>query len=487
MKPYELTYTDARKLMESGELSSRELIESVLGRIAEVDGSVRAYLALADADAALAAAGRIDDARARGETLGPLAGHPVAVKDNIATRGVPTTAGSRALDGYVPPFDATAVERLRIAGAVLIGKTNLDEFAMGSSCENSAFGTTRNPWDLERVPGGSSGGSAAAVAAGESSLALGSDTGGSVRQPAGFCGVVGLKPSYGRVSRYGLVAFASSLDQIGAMARDVDGAAALLSAIAGADPRDSTTAPLDVPDYTTTGAADLRGVRLGVPTEYFSDGLDAEVERLVRGAIDVMAGLGAQIVEISLPTTPYGIAAYYLVADAEASSNLARYDGVKYGFRSPGASDLRSMYSRTRGGAFGAEVKRRIMLGTYVLSAGYYDRYYRKAQQVRALIARDLRRVFDAVDAIVTPTSPTTAFRIGERIDDPLSMYLSDVYTVPASLAGVPAVSLPCGTSSAGLPVGVQMVADSFQEAELLRMARAYEAAAALPSSLPVF
>lgn len=484
MKPYELTYKEARQSLESRELSSRELTESVLERIGHVDGDVRAYLGVADPADALAAAGRVDDARARGEPLGPLAGHPVAVKDNIATRSIRTTAGSLLLEDYVPPFDATAVERLRNAGAIVIGKTNLDEFGMGSSCENSAFGPTRNPWDLDRVPGGSSGGSAAAVAAGEGSLALGSDTGGSVRQPSGFCGVVGLKPSYGRVSRYGLLAFASSLDQIGVISSDVAGAAALLWAIAGVDPRDSTSEPAEVPEAGVAPRDDLRGVRLGVPVEYFSEGLNGDVEALVREAIDVMAALGAEIVEVSLPSTRYGIAAYYLLADAEASSNLARYDGVNYGLRAEGAADLRSMYADTRD-RFGREVKRRIMLGTYVLSAGYYDRYYRKAQQVRAVVARDFSRVLSGVDAIVTPTSPTAAFRIGERIEDPLSMYLSDVYTVPASLAGLPAVSLPCGREPGGLPVGLQMVAGRFREAELIGMAGAYERGAGLERSLP--
>lgn len=484
MRPYELTYADARRSLESRELSSRELTESVLERIGDVDGRVGAFLTVVDADSALKAARQVDEARVRGESLGPLAGHPVAVKDNIVTRGIATTAGSRLLEGYVPPYDATAVSRLRAAGAVLVGKTNLDEFGMGSSCENSAFAVTRNPWDLERVPGGSSGGSAAALAAGEVALALGSDTGGSVRQPAGFCGVVGLKPTYGRVSRYGLVAFASSLDQIGVMSSDVEGAAALLSVISGRDPMDSTSASAESVDSTAPAAGDLRGTRLGVPTEYFSEGLDGEVEALVRGAIDVLAGLGAEIVDVSLPTTRYGIAAYYLLADAEASANLARYDGVKYGPRSSGSGGVRSMYSETRA-RFGAEVKRRIMLGTFVLSAGYYERYYRLAQQIRAMIADDFSRALREVDALVTPTSPTTAFRVGERIDDPLLMYLSDVYTVPASLAGVPAVSLPCGAGSGGLPVGVQIIADGFGERELLRIARAYEAASAPPRSLP--
>ncbi|MCK4410063.1 MAG: Asp-tRNA(Asn)/Glu-tRNA(Gln) amidotransferase subunit GatA, partial [Candidatus Eisenbacteria sp.] len=413
-----------------------------------------------------------------GTSPGALCGVPVAVKDNISIRGLATTCGSRMLESYVPPYDATAVTRLRDAGAVIIGKTNMDEFAMGSSNENSAFGPTRNPWDVSRVPGGSSGGSAAAVAAGEVPLALGTDTGGSVRQPAGFCGVVGVKPTYGRVSRYGLVAFASSLDQIGTMSRDVAGAAALLEAIAGEDPRDSTTAAEPVPRFLADAGADLKGVAVGVPDEYFADGLDPSVAEKVRDAVGIIRSLGAKVQTISIPHLRFGIAAYYLVADAEASANLARYDGVRYGHRSDHVKTLDDLYRMSRSEGFGAEVKRRIMLGTYALSAGYYDQYYLKAQKARTLLVRDFERAFESVDAVVAPTSPTTAFALGERVHDPVSMYLSDIYTVPVNLAGLPALSVPCGFAASGLPVGLQIMVDKFREPVMFRVARAYERAA---------
>ena len=487
MKLYELTFSQIRAGLLEGDFSSRELAESVLDRIERVEPAVSAFVTVRDRGEVLAEAGKADDGRAAGERQGALSGIPVAVKDNICTRRLATTCGSRMLESYVSPYDATAVLRLKDAGAIVVGKTNMDEFAMGSSTENSAFRATRNPWDTARVPGGSSGGSAAAVAAGEVPLALGSDTGGSVRQPAGFCGVVGAKPTYGRVSRYGLVAFASSLDQIGTMSRDVAGAAALLEVIAGEDPRDSTTAAESVPHLLGGSERDLTGMSVGVPDEYFADALDPLVAESVREAVEVIRSLGAKVLTISIPHLESGIAAYYLVADAEASANLARYDGVKYGHRSDHAGDLESLYKMSRSEGFGAEVKRRIMLGTYALSAGYYDQYYLKAQKVRTLLARDFERAFESVDAIVAPTSPTTAFALGERVHDPVSMYLSDVYTVPVNLAGLPALSVPCGLSASGLPVGLQIVVDKFREPVMFRVAQAYERAAGafpVPSGL---
>ena len=402
---------------------------------------------------------------------------PIAIKDVICIQGSLTTCGSRILEGFVAPYDATVTEKLRHAGAIFIGKTNLDEFAMGSSTENSAFIKTRNPWDLDRVPGGSSGGSAAAVAAGLCAGALGTDTGGSIRQPASFCGVVGIKPTYGRVSRFGLVAFASSLDQIGPITRDVEDAAIMLQAIAGYDPGDSTSVDLPVPDYRAALKEPIRGLRLGIPREYFIEGTDPEVAEAVRNAISTCRELGAQIVDISLPHTEYGIAAYYIIAPAEASSNLARYDGVKYGHRAQGARDLIEMYRKSRSQGFGAEVKRRIMLGTYVLSAGYYDAYYRKASQVRTLIRRDFLEAFEKCDAILAPVSPIPAFKIGEKFDDPLQMYLSDVFTLPASLAGIPGISVPCGFTSEKLPIGLQILGPHFREELILRIAYQFEQA----------
>jgi aspartyl-tRNA(Asn)/glutamyl-tRNA(Gln) amidotransferase subunit A len=480
MKLHELTFSEIRDGLSAGTFSARDLVESAIDRIESVDSSLNAFIRVREREDALAEAGEIDAARVRGGKLGPLAGIPVAVKDNISTRGLGTTCASRILAGYDPPYDATAVERLRDAGAIVVGKTNLDEFAMGSSNENSAYGPVRNPWDSSRVPGGSSGGSAAAVAAGEVVLALGTDTGGSVRQPAGFCGIVGVKPSYGRVSRYGLVAFASSFDQIGTMSRDVEGAGELLAAISGADPRDATASEVDVPQYTGPVTGDLRGVRIGIPQELIGKGVDAEVAEAVQSAADAMRSLGADVDTLSLEYSEHGVASYYLIADAEASSNLARYDGVKYGHRALEADSLDEVIAKTRSEGFGAEVKRRIMLGTYALAAGYYDDYYLRAQRVRSLIVEDFTRAFERFDAIMTPTSPTPAFHLGEHVNDPLAMYLSDVFTVLANLAGIAALSMPCGLSSAGLPIGLQIMVDRFMEPTMFRIAREYEAASDL-------
>jgi aspartyl-tRNA(Asn)/glutamyl-tRNA(Gln) amidotransferase subunit A len=462
-------------LLETGEVSSRELVAEALDR-AEAEGrELGAVLAIADRAEALAAADEADRLRLKGRHGSPLAGIPVVVKDNIAARGFPTTAGSKLLRDYVGPRDATAVARVRRAGAIVVAKANLDEFGMGSSNENSAFGPVRNPWDPERVPGGSSGGSAAAVAAGIAPLALGSDTGGSVRQPASHCGIVGVKPSYGRVSRYGLVAFASSLDQIGPMSRDVAGAAALLSVIAGRDPLDATSSPTPVGEYAGTGGDDAAGLRIGLPEEYLGEGTDASVQAAVRGAARALEERGGALVPLSLPTSRYGVAAYHVLADAEASSNLARYDGVRYGAAPSDARDQDELVVRARTEGFGPEVRRRIVLGTFVLSAGYRDRYYRTALSVRSLIAADFEAAFSSVDALLTPVAPTPAFRIGERTDDPLTMYLSDVFTVPASLAGVAAASVPWSLSPEGLPVGVQIIVGRHREPTLFRLARVIE------------
>jgi len=476
------TIRDVRESVRSGARSAVDVCRNALARVSASDSALRAFHTVA-ADRALARAADLDRDRSRWRTA-PLAGVPVALKDNLCTRGVKTTAASKILESFVPPYNATVVERLERAGAVVIGKTNCDEFAMGSSTENSAFGPTQNPWGIGRAPGGSSGGSAAAVAARMTPLALGSDTGGSIRQPAAFCGIVGLKPTYGRVSRYGLLAFASSLDQIGPMTLTVHDAAIALNVIAGGDTADATSASEPVPDYTAALTGDVRGGTIGVPWKLFGEaaGIDAEVMTAFRAALETLAARGATIVDIDLPHARHAIAVYYLVATAEASSNLARYDGVRYGLRAPGA--LESMYARTRAIGFGAEVKRRIMLGTYVLSAGYYDAYYLKAQQVRTLIARDYGRAFEGVDVVAMPTSPTPAFRIGERVADPLQMYLADVFTVSANLAGLPAISVPCGfatpelgatSSEGGLPIGLQLTGRRFDEATLLRFADAYE------------
>ncbi len=464
-------------MFTAGEVTACEIVRAYSLRINQVEPKLKAYVTLTK-DSAMAQA-EVLDATLKGwrKTL-PLMAMPLAIKDNICTEGVLTTCASRSLGTFVPPYDATVIARLREQGYFLLGKTNLDEFAMGSSTENSAFGPSRNPWNLAHVPGGSSGGSAAAVAADECAAALGSDTGGSIRQPAAFCGVVGLKPTYGRVSRYGLVAFASSLDQVGPITKDVADAAALLNVIAGHDPRDSTSADVPVPDYTRElKKKDLKKLRIGVPQQYFAEGLDPEVEAAVRAAIEVMKDLGGEIKDVDLPTTDKAIATYYLIATAEASSNLARYDGVKYGLRSKQTKDLLEMYMKTRQEGFGPEVKRRIMLGTYALSAGYYDAYYGKAQAVRTLIKRDFDAAFQEADLIVTPVTPTPAFKLGEKLQDPLQMYLSDIYTISVNLAGNPAISVPCGFSKAGLPIGLQLVGRPFEEDVVIRGAHAYEQA----------
>ncbi|HWG45578.1 MAG TPA: Asp-tRNA(Asn)/Glu-tRNA(Gln) amidotransferase subunit GatA [Gemmataceae bacterium] len=470
------TASELLALLSHREISAEELTNQFLQTIRQRDPQVRAFLHVDEEDA-LQQARNVDARRQRGEALGPLAGVPVAIKDVLCTRGLPTTCGSKMLQNYRPPYDAHVISRLREADAVLIGRTNMDEFAMGSSTENSAYQITRNPWDLERIPGGSSGGSAAAVAAGETPLALGSDTGGSIRQPASLCGIVGLKPSYGRVSRFGLVAFASSLDQIGPFSHDVTDAALLLDAIAGHDPRDSTSVDRPAPACAQNVEKPFTPLTLGIAREHFEKGLDPEVERSVRAALKVYEGLGAKIEEVSLPHSPYAVAAYYLVATAEASSNLARYDGVHFGHRATGHTDLIDMVCRSRGEGFGAEVKRRIMLGTYALSSGYKDAYYLKALKVRRLIHDDFAKVFARCDALVGPTSPTPAFRIGERSTDPLAMYLADIYTISANLAGLPGISIPCGFTSAGLPIGLQILAAPFEEEKMLRIARMHERA----------
>ena len=471
----ELTIHELAERFRRGDATPTQAAREYLDRIAALDPRVKAYLTVTG-EAALLRAAEADARFKSGSPRGPLDGVPLGVKDVFCTRGVRTTCGSKILEGFVPPYDATVVARLLGAGAVILGKLNMDEFAMGSSTENSAYFTTRNPWDLSRVPGGSSGGSAAAVAADLAAAALGTDTGCSIRQPAAFCGNVGLKPTYGRVSRFGLVAFASSLDQVGPFAKDVLDAALMLQAVAGHDPMDSTSAAIPVPDYAAELGRGVRGLRVGIPAEYFIEGLDAEVEAAVRAAVETLKGLGAKTESVSLPHSEYGLAAYYLIAPAECSSNLARYDGVKYGLRVPGARDLIDMYSRTRGAGFGAEVKRRVMLGTYALSAGYYDAYYGKAQKVRTLVQRDFQKAFESVDVIVAPTTPSAAFKMGEK-EDPLSMYLNDVFTIPVNLAGLPGLSVPAGFTKSGLPVGLQIIGKAFDEATLLRTAKAYEAA----------
>ena len=467
------TVAGVRAALQAKKVSARELAAEFYGRIDRRDGELNAFLTLSP-ERAHAQAGRIDAAVARGETLPPLAGVPIAIKDVISTLGIRTTCGSKILESYVPPYDATAVERLDRAGAVFLGKTNCDEFAMGGSNENSAYGPVRNPVAPDRVPGGSSGGSAAAVAAGLAVAALGTDTGGSIRQPGAYCGVPGLMPTYGRVSRYGLVAFASSLDKIGPLAANVADAAAVMAVIAGHDANDSTSAAVPVPDYAAELEKPVQGLRIGVPEDYFGAGLDPEVKEKVQAGIALLERLGCRRIPLQMPHTDYAIAAYYIIATAEASSNLARYDGVRYGLRVPG-STLVEMYRRTRERGFGPEVKRRIMLGTYALSAGYYDAYYLRAQKVRALIARDFADAFQKVDAIVTPTSPTPAFRLGEKTSDPLQMYLADIYTVTGSLAGVPGISVPCGKTEAGLPVGMQILTPHFSESRVLQIASAFE------------
>ena len=472
----QFTIAAIREGLRAKRFSARELAAEAL-RLAEAENeSSGVFLSLAP-ERALAAADRVDSALAAGADAGPLAGVPLAVKDVIMTAGEKTTCASRALEDFVAPYDATAVAAAERAGAVIVGKTNCDEFAMGSSNENSAFGPVRNPVDPERVPGGSSGGSAAAVAGGYTPIALGSDTGGSIRQPASFCGTVGVMPTYGRVSRYGLVAFASSLDHIGPFSRTVKDSAALLGAVAGGDPFDSTAAAAPVPDYAGGLDAPVAGLKIGIPAEYFAEGLEAEVGARVLAGIEKLKGLGCEAVDISLPHTRYAVASYYLICTAEASSNLARYDGVRYSRRSERDGTLRDMYRDSRAEGFGPEVTRRIILGTYVLSAGYYDAYYRKAQEVRSLIARDFAQAFERVDAIVSPVSPFPAFKLGEKLGDPLQMYLSDIYTITGSLAGIAGMSVPCGRSAAGLPIGMQILVDHFREPTMLSLGHAFEQA----------
>ena len=472
MSLYEKPAHVLHDMLARNEISARELTEDVLSRMDAVEGDVGAYL-LETREGALAQADAVDAKRAAGEKIPFLAGIPGAVKDNICTIGVRTTAASKILENFVPPYDATVMTKLYAEDAVILGKTNLDEFAMGGSTENSAFQPTHNPWDTARVPGGSSGGSAAAVASGTAIWALGSDTGGSIRQPASFCGIVGLKPTYGRVSRYGLMAYASSLDQIGPLTRDVTDAAHLLNVIAGHDPMDSTASRADVPDYTQALRADVKGLKIGLPKEYFIDGMDQEVEASVRKAIADMEAMGAEVREISLPHTDYAVSTYYLIAPAEAATNLERYDGVSYGARVDG-EDLVDMMTRTRTEKFGAEVKRRILIGNYALSAGYYDAYYLKALKVRTLIQQDFTRAFEQVDVVMTPTAPTPAYRIGE-MTSPLQMYLQDISTVPLNLAGLPGISVPCGFTAAGLPIGLQIIGRPLAEETILRAAFAYE------------
>jgi aspartyl-tRNA(Asn)/glutamyl-tRNA(Gln) amidotransferase subunit A len=471
-----LTLLEASKKLSAKEFSATDLAKAYLARIEALEPKVHAFVTV-DPEGALKQAAAADALLAAGKG-GPLTGIPLAIKDNLSTNGLRTTCSSKMLEPYVPPYDATVVERLRSAGAVFVGKANLDEFAMGSSTENSAFGVTHNPWGLDRVPGGSSGGSAAAVAANFCLGALGSDTGGSIRQPASLCGIVGLKPTYGRVSRYGLIAFASSLDQVGPMARTVADSAALSQAIDGHDPLDSTCATNKVPDYAAALGQGVKGLRIGLPKEYFIDGLDKEVEASVRAAVAQLEKLGATVHPVSLPNTEHCLSVYYLLATAEASSNLARFDGVRYGFRAAGADNLGDLYRQTRAQGFGAEVKRRIMLGTYALSSGYYDAYYKRAQQVRTLIHQDFEKAFEQVDLIATPTAPTAAFKIGEKASDPMTMYLSDIFTISVNLAGVPALSLPCGFTAQGLPIGLQLIGKNLQEDRLYAAAHAYEQAA---------
>jgi aspartyl-tRNA(Asn)/glutamyl-tRNA(Gln) amidotransferase subunit A len=477
MSLHRLSLFDLQNEFTQGKISATEIARAFQRRLTFVEPKIKAYITQAPKDRMLEDAETVDRQLRGWRRTTPLMAMPIAIKDNICTEGVKTTCGSRILENFVPPYDATVIARLRAQQYCLVGKTNLDEFAMGSSTENSAFGPTRNPWNPAYIPGGSSGGSAAAVGADLCVAALGSDTGGSIRQPASCCGVVGLKPTYGRVSRYGLVAFASSLDQIGTITKDVRDAAILLKAIAGHDPLDSTSAELPVPDYMKALKENMRGMTVGVPKEFFTEGMDPEVEQAVQAAIDEMKNLKAAVKEISLPTTQHAIAAYYLIAPAEASSNLARYDGVRYGFRAPKAEGLLEMYLKTRQEGFGAEVKRRIMLGTYALSAGYYDAYYAKAQSVRTMIKRDFEEAFKQVDVIVTPTMPTPAFKLGEKTKDPLQMYLSDIFTISVNLAGVPAIVVPCGISSGKLPIGLQIIGRAFEEEKILRAAHAYEQA----------
>ncbi len=474
MKPYELTIGAAGELLKKKELSSKELVSAVFDRINDVDEHVGAYITLCR-ESALARAEEADKKIAAGDSS-PLVGIPLAIKDNICTRGIRTTCGSKILMDFVPTYNAKIMEKLDATGMVTIGKTNLDEFAMGSSTENSAIKPTCNPWHLDYTPGGSSGGSAAAVAADMCLGAIGSDTGGSIRQPASHCGVVGMKPTYGCVSRYGLVAFASSLDQIGPLAKNVGDAAILMNAISGHDPLDSTSVPRETPDYTASCTDGIEGLTIGIPKEYHSSqGMDPDVAAAIKSAVKTMEDLGARVVEVSLPHSEYVVAVYYVIATSEASSNLARYDGVKYGFRDKAAEELMDMYQNTRSQGFGAEVQRRIILGTYALSAGYYDAYYGKASQVRTLIGEDFKTAFESCDVLLSPVAPTPAFKIGEKINDPLTMYLSDIFTLSANLAGIPGISLPCGLSSKGLPIGLQLLGNHFSEETLIKVAYNFE------------
>jgi aspartyl-tRNA(Asn)/glutamyl-tRNA(Gln) amidotransferase subunit A len=473
MNLVDLTVHELAQALASGKVSSDEATRAALGR-AKSTAELGAYLHL-DEKGALAQAKAADERRQHKQALGPLDGVPIGLKDIFLTEGLPTTCGSKILEGFIAPYSGTAVKKLGGAGTVLLGKLNMDEFAMGSSNEHSAFGVARNPWDKKRVPGGSSGGSAVAVAAGSAYATLGTDTGGSIRQPAALCGIVGLKPTYGRVSRYGVIAFASSLDQVGPMTKDVTDNALMLQAIAGHDPLDSTSVDRPVPDYVNALNTGVKGIRLGLPKQYFVDGTDPEVRRAIEAAIEAYKKLGATIVDVSLPTTDYGIACYYLIATAEASSNLARFDGVRYGLRKDPKKGLLDMYVETRAAGFGPEVKRRIMLGTYALSSGYYDAYYLKAQKVRTRVRQDFAQAFEKCDALLTPTSPTAAFALGENLADPIKMYLADVFTVSCNMAGLPGMSLPCGFTSSGLPIGMQLLGPAFSEDRLLGIARAYE------------
>jgi aspartyl-tRNA(Asn)/glutamyl-tRNA(Gln) amidotransferase subunit A len=487
MALFKLTLKELQDKFTGGEITAGEIARAYLLRISQVEPKIKSYISLTPREVLLENAQAIDDGLKTWRKTEPLMGMPLGIKDNICTKGMRTTCGSRMLEHFVPPYDATVMARFNAQKPLILGKTNLDEFAMGSSTEHSAFGPSRNPWNQLHIPGGSSGGSAAAVAADECVAALGSDTGGSIRQPAACCGVVGLKPTYGRVSRFGLIAFASSLDQIGPITKTVTDAAIMLNALVGHDPLDSTSTKRDTPDFTKSAKKkDLKKLVIGVPQEYFSEGLDPEVAEKIQEAIQVLKEIGGKIQEVSLPSTERAIATYYLIATAEASSNLARYDGVKYGYRAKECKELAEMYHRTRSQGFGPEVKRRIMLGTYALSAGYYDAYYAKAQAVRTMIQRDFDTVFQDVDLLVSPVMPTPAFRLGERLEDPLQMYLSDIYTIPASLAGLPAISVPCGLSGKGLPIGLQLVGRLFEENIVLRAAYAYEQATNWRSKRPV-
>ena len=474
MQLYELTAHELHEKLKQGEITSVEITKSVFDRIGEVEDRIKAYITLTE-ELAMEQAQAADELFKKGDDVWPLTGIPVAIKDLICTKGILTTCASKILGNFAPPYDATVMEKLNSQHIVMVGKTNMDEFAMGSSTENSSYFGTRNPWNLETIPGGSSGGSTAAIAADEAICALGSDTGGSIRQPAALCGVVGMKPTYGRVSRYGLVAFASSLDQIGSIAKDVTDCALMMNVICGHDAMDSTSANVETPDFTKSLINDVKGVKIGIPREYFIEGMDKEVEDNIRNAVSFLGELGANTSDVSLPHTEYAVATYYIIAPAEASANLARYDGVRYGFRTESAEDLTDMYKKSRSQGFGDEVKRRIMLGTYALSSGYYDAYYLKAQKVRTLVKGDFDEVFKEVDVIITPTSPTPAFKAGERVSDPLQMYLSDIFTIPCNLAGLPGISIPSGFTSDGLPIGMQILAPPFAEEKIFQVAYAFE------------